>query len=190
MRQQLKKFNIDNYDNIVPELELDKKFSEIINRCTSDAETLSTLIHAKLYFPAVKLLTLGLPTREAIWWGYLCCHDLEAESGVLATQNALSTVSQWVHVPSEKLRLQAKALADHLELYTASSWACMSVYWSGGSIAPKEKPIVEPAEFMCGHAISNGIFLAANESEDTISAFSKYIKIGLHIAMGGNGKML
>jgi hypothetical protein len=188
MKQVLNKFIIDNYHKITEEID-DDGVGDIIANASSDAETLSLLIHAKLHFAAIKLLALGLPKREAIWWAYLCCYDYEANSAALTTQNALSTVSQWVHSPTENLRIQAKVLADHLEQYTASSWACMSVYWSGGSISPKEKQLVEPTEFMCGHAASNAIYLAANAQENTHKAFSQYIKTGLHIAMGGNGKM-
>ena len=189
MQQKLKKFDIKSYHKIMQEIELEDSFATEIKKTKSDAETLSLLIHAKQHTAAIKFLALGLPKREAIWWGYLCSYDVESSSTELNTQNALSTISAWVHQPSEHLRWQAKSLANYLDQYTATSWACMSVFWSGGSISPKDKPAVEPVEFMCHHAVSNAITMAAKSQNDATNSFQHHLKMGLHIVMGGNGKI-
>ena len=188
MKNVIRKFDMPNYVKIIDEIDLDDA-TELIADSKSDSETLSILIDADLHFAAIKYLALGIPKREAIWWAYLCCNDYEANSANLVTQNALPLVSQWVYAPSEKLRKQAKELADHLEQYTATSWACMSIFWSGGNISPQPNQLVEPAEYMCGHAASNAVYLAANSQQNSQQACVKYLKTGIHIAMGGNGKI-
>lgn len=189
MKNNLKKFEINNYHEIINELDLDDSEYTIIKNTKSDAEALSKLVNAKHYPIATKFLALGLPNREAIWWGYLCCQNFASNSSLLAAQNALSTISQWVHSPSEALRMRTKQLADNLNKYTAAHWACLSVYWSGGNIAATDQQVIEPAKYMSTHAVSNAIYLCARKAGSEDDAYSKYLKIGLHIAMGGNGKV-
>lgn len=193
MKHKLKKFLITDYHQIIEELDLEDKEYDLIKNTHSDAETLSMLVKYKRYSSAIKYLALGLPKREAIWWGYLCCNHFESDqennAGLLGTQNALSTISKWVHSPSEDLRIRTKSLADNLSKYTAIHWACLSVFWSGGSIAPIDQAKVEAAKYMANHAVSNAIYLCATKTKDQDKTFSEYLKIGLHIVMGGNGKI-
>ena len=172
----LKKFNHDQIQDILAELELsiDKK---------TDMGIINLLVGSDQLQSAVKFLALGLPKREAIWWGYICASDISKET--------VDTIEKWVKQPDdEDLRRNAGKLAETLGLYVPFGWVATALFWSGGSIAPLDKPEAEPELFMCGEAVANAIFLAAEQSEDDSTDKMKlYLKQGLHIAMGGNGKI-
>ena len=176
-QHQLKKMAHDKIDEIIQEIELPEECSIDANSL-ADTQIISQLIQEELYDEAIKFLALGLPKREAIWWGYICSQELEKSEQQLDVQNG-----------SEELRISAKAFADKLALYTPSSWVAMAIFWSGGSLAPKGKPPIEPEPFMSGYAVANGLILAAEKSEHPVKKKKLFIKRGLHIAMGGNGKI-
>jgi len=186
---QLKKFNHLEIDRILDELELQKEVSEHINPEMSDMEIMAYLIDSAEIDSAIKFLALGLPIREGIWWGHLAAMKAEGDKICVKTQNALKNTAEWVKAPSEERRKSAKKLADTLELATSSSWSSMSVFWSGGSIAPEAQPDLDPEPFLLGHAISNCIVLAAESQEKTADLKKYFLKQGLHVAMGGNGRL-
>ncbi len=187
-QHQLKKMAHDKIDEIIQEIELPEECSIDANSL-ADTQIISQLIQEELYDEAIKFLALGLPKREAIWWGYICSQELEKSEQQLDVQNALRVIHEWIQNSSEELRISAKAFADKLALYTPSSWVAMAIFWSGGSLAPKGKPPIEPEPFMSGYAVANGLILAAEKSEHPLKKKKLFIKRGLHIAMGGNGKI-
>ncbi len=188
-KQTLKKFDHERMSEFIEEVELPERFSDQIHENKSDMQIINFLIQSELYDEAIKFITFGLPTREAIWWAYICSDELEREEKNANTQNALRVVNDWVKNPNDEIRRKAKVFADALELYTPISWAAMAVFWSGGSISPADKPEVEPDEYMRGYAVSNSLIIAAERDENPVEKKKLYIKRGLHIAMGGNGKI-
>jgi len=189
IQQHLKKYNHSQLNTIIQELEIPDELRDSIASQSSDVGILNTLISQKHYSAAVKFLALGLPKREAVWWAYICVETVEKNKQDLQTQQALKATSEWVRQPSEENRQKVEPLAKALELYTPASWAAMAVFWSGENIAPPGRKPVKPAEFMSGHAVSNAIFLAAEESEATDDQLKTFLKQGLHICMGGNGRI-
>ena len=185
----LKKFNHQQIPDILQELELSDEQFEKVEQCKNDMQIISYLVDDKLFEQAVKFLSLGLPAREGIWWSYISAEDVEKENECEKTKKALGNVHKWVKFPTEDKRRLAEKLAEDLELYTPTSWASMAVFWSGGSIVPEGKLKVEPEHFMCGEAIFNSISLAAELSDDAEAKIELYLKRGLHIAMGGNGRI-
>lgn len=186
---QLKKFNHDNIPDIIKQLELSATIEESINQFQTDIEVFNALIDCQHYQQAIKFLSLGLPKREAIWWAYISAEQVEADKNCLKTQNLLKKANDWVRNPDEEKRRSIYGLSQSLDLYTPSSWMGMAIYWSGGSIAPEDKPEVHPRPFMFGKAVANAINLATEMHQQPIEQAKLYIKQGLHIAMGGNGKI-
>lgn len=189
MQGSLKKFSHDTLDKILAELELPSELTPLINQESNDMAILSKLIETQHFPAAVKFLALGLPKREAVWWAYLCAQDVEGNNNDLKTQNALKATSEWVRQPTEDNRRKAGPSAEALELYTPSSWAAMAAFWSGDNIAAPGRPAVTPPPFMAGEAVSNAVVLAASKKPEPAEAYKIYLKQGLHIAMGGNGKI-
>ncbi|MCK4869706.1 MAG: hypothetical protein KAS93_01210 [Gammaproteobacteria bacterium] len=187
--QVLKKYNHENMLHFIPELELDSKLQEELGKYTTDMQIINFLVRAEQYEPALKFLAMGLPKREAIWWAYICTEELEGEKDCLKTKNALRIIQEWVKQPDDNLRRQAGDLGEALEFYTPTSWTATAVFWSGGSIAPKGKPEADPTPYMCAQSVANAITLAAEQSDDTPAKMQLFLKRGLHIAMGGNGRI-
>ena len=189
MENLLKKFAYQNLQTIVSALPLNEAQGEALLKQPSDLAALNHLLEAQAFLPAIKLLALGLPKRESVWWAYLCAFDAEGSSNCLKTQSALRASSLWVHDPSEANREKAHTAAESLELYTASSWAAMAAFWSGDNIAPKDRPAVCPSPFMAGEAVFNAVTIAANAHTEVINTYKNYLRRALHIAMGGSGRI-
>lgn len=186
---QLKKFDHQQLKEMLTSLELDTPIVESIPDNASDMRIISTLIDTGQLDSAIQFLALGLPKREAIWWSYIGIEPIEHNKKCLHTQQGLKNINDWVHAPSEARRQSAKSLSDSLELYTPTSWANMAIFWSGGSITPKGKPEVKATPHMCGQAVSNALILAADQSDNPAQTKKQMIQQGLHIAMGGNGRI-
>jgi len=189
MTQQVKKFNRAKLSEIILELECDSAQTEQLQAINNETMILTQLIDQDQIELAVKFLALGLPKRESIWWAYLCANHAEHNTAELNTQNLLRIAQQWIRDPSEELRRQSHDLAQALELYTPMSWTGMAIFWSGSNIAPKGKPEVQPDYFMSDHAVINAITLSSETDESPHDQLKVYLKQGLHIAMGGNGKI-
>lgn len=190
IKQQIKKFDINKVDNILDELACGDALLTQLRTLPSDLEIFNHLQHIQRYEMAVKFLAMGLPKREAIWWAYICSETLEQDSADDKTQQALAVSSAWVKAPDEAKRRQAGELGDALGFYTSASWTATAIFWSGGSIAPEGRPEVTPSESMCAEAIANAVTLGAYKmAGEMADAFTLFLKRGLHIAMGGNGRI-
>lgn len=190
MSQAVTKFNRDKLYPIIVELELGSVLQNDLLNQSSEIVVLNKLVEDKLLDQAIYFLALGLPKREAAWWGHTVALESDRDNADIYVQNCLRVCEQWIRNPSEELRYQAKSVADILDLATASSWIAMAIFWSGTNIATPNKPAVEPAEFMSGRAIANGITMSINKhSGKKIEISNDYLRRGIHIMMGGNGKI-
>lgn len=179
----LKKFNHENMQNILQELEVPEGLKNKLTAKNADMVIINLLVGNEQLPAAVKFLALGLPKREAVWWAYICVAEIDNHA------ETIDLIQQWVKHPDETLRRKVGELAEELGLYTPLGWAATALFWSGGSIAPPDKPAAEPELFMCGAAVANAISLAAEHSENSNEKMKLYLKRGLHIAMGGNGRI-
>ncbi len=187
--QSLKKFNHAKISEFIDEIEVPEEFCDQVRNQRTDMRIINFLIQSELYDEAIKFLAFGLPIREAVWWAYVCSEELEKDEKCSNTQNALRAISEWVKKPNDDIRRQTKVFADALDLYTPTSWAAIAVFWSGGSIVSQDKPEVEADKFMSGYAVSNSLIIAAERDKKPAEKKKLYIKRGLHIAMGGNGRI-
>ena len=186
---QLAKFNHIDISAILQQLELPEATQSHIEPTTPDIGIITQLIDLNELDAAIRFLALGLPAREGIWWSHLAATKTESKLTCVKTQNTLKNTAEWVKHPSEERRIAAKKLAQDLELTNAASWSAMGIFWSGGNIAPKGQPTLEPELFMRGHATANSIILSAECTTTTTDTKKYFLKQGLHIAMGGNGKI-
>lgn len=77
-----------------------------------------------------------------------------------------------------------------MDFFTPSSWTATAIFWRGGSITPEGRSEIEAGEEMCGEAVANAIIIAAHKLSDKPSEwFEHFLKQGLHIGMGGNGRI-
>ena len=161
-----------------------------LNILDSDLAIFQRLEKGGYYAKAIKFLAYGLPKREAIWWAYLASEALEKDNDDPIAQETLTLIETWVREPQEAKRRHAGKLAQALEYYTPSSWTAMAIFWSGGSITPENRPTVEASDEMCAEAVSNAIVISGQKlSTHHAENYSRFLRQGLHIAMGGNGRI-
>lgn len=190
MNKPTLKFNNEKIYHIIAELELANALENSLHKKNSAIEVINQLLENNLSDAAILFLALGLPKREAAWWGLLVAQAVENQNSDLHVQHSLRICEQWVRNPSDELRHQAKLLAEILDLATTSSWVAMGIFWSGDNIAAINKQPVVPAEFMSGRAIANSIHMAINfKSGNRQETTNYFLRQGIHIMMGGNGKI-
>lgn len=80
--------------------------------------------------------------------------------------------------------------AETAGLDTPSAWSAVSVFWSGGSMAPLGAPPVPPAERLFATAVTSTILLAAVQTEPQFAdgKYRRFLEAGIDIARGGSGR--
>ncbi|MCW8327858.1 Twin-arginine translocation pathway signal [Photobacterium sp. SDRW27] len=153
----------------------------------------STLIHAaidaELFSDAVIFIAHALPVREAIWWA--CCCAEQRDDWNPDEANAIRAAKAWVHTPDETSRRFAEKMAEKAELQTGAGWVAQAAFWSGGSMIAPGEPVVPPPEYLYSHAVAGAVNLTAvmPDGLEAKQRYSRYFKIGLNIAQGGNGQI-
>lgn len=133
----------------------------------------------------VTFMAYALEKRTAVWWLTQCIEQVES---ILDDHDRLmlQLAEKWVQDPSDANRRQAMAHAEKLEMSTPSCWAGVGAFWSGGSMAPPDAPVVEPKDNLAGKAISGGAILASvfRKPEHAFEKQKSFIQIGVDIAEG------
>lgn len=155
------------------------------------AALIAALISAGLAVDAIRVLAMALPRREAAWWACLAARDaLPAASNPAAETAALAAAENWVFKPSEEHRRACFAPAQALEFATPAAYAAMAVFWSGGSLAPPDAPVViPPGDTLTGTAAAAAALLAAAREPAAIKAhYEALLRQAVDIANGGSGR--
>jgi hypothetical protein len=118
------------------------------------------------HFPdAVRFIAHSLPKREAVWWGWYCARRTAGPDPKGTFQAALNATEQWISQPTEENRRAAYACGEAAEFGTAAGCACLGAFFSGGSLAPPNCPVVPPGDFLTAKAVSGAVIFAAISSE-------------------------
>lgn len=119
------------------------------------------LTAAGLPAPALALVGAALPPREGVWWAWVAVrHALqmvaERAAAVPAAgqrpslpppaveRAALATVERWVSDPSDANRRAAWDAGQAADLSSPAGCACAAVFFTGGSIASPQSPMLVP----------------------------------------------
>ncbi len=151
---------------------------------------LDVLMKGGLLLDAVRFLAHSLPKREAVWWACLCARDTLLPETAPAVVAALQAAETWVMGPTEEKRREAMARAEAAGFRAPASWAAVGAFWSGGSMAPPNAPVVPPGDALTGAAVAGAILLAAvqKEPEKAPDKYRRFLESGIDIADGGNGR--
>jgi len=154
------------------------------------AAFLEELTRQGLHTDAIRFLAHALPKREAVWWACLCVRDTMAPETPPLSVVALQAAEKWVYTSNEENRREAMARAEADGFNTPASWAAVAAFWSGGSMAPPNVPVVLPGETLTAAAVSGAILLAAvqREPERALEKYQRFLEYGVDIANGGNGR--
>jgi hypothetical protein len=148
------------------------------------------LVRIGLLSDAVRFLAHALPKREAVWWACLCARDSLTDEPPPAVAAALQAAERWVYAVSEENRREAMARAEAAGFNNPASWAAVAAFWSGGSMAPPNAPVVPPGDGLTAAAVAGAILLAAvqREPERATEKYRQFIASGMDVADGGSGR--
>jgi hypothetical protein len=126
----------------------------------------------------------ALPRREAVWWGWVCARRASGENPPPKIKGALDATEKWIAQPNEDNRRSAMAAAQKAELGTAAGCAGLAAFFSGGSLAPPEAPVVPPGEFLTAKAVSGAVIFAAvaKEPERAPEKFKSFVAQGVDVS--------
>ncbi|HEY8570567.1 DUF6931 family protein [Microbulbifer sp.] len=158
---------------------------------TAPEVSINRLMDSGFFADAIKLLALGLPKRESVWWACLCAREIHSPQTDEDNGKALVAAENWVKNPTEERRLTCKKYAEKTKYKTPASWAATAASWSHGSLAGPEDPMIEPPAHLYAHAVAGSITLAAVVSNpvNPEKSFQRFLQQGLSLARGGNGKI-
>lgn len=176
---------------ICQDIELDQIAMQKLEANPEPVGFLNALVDQNLYPDAVRFLARALPKREAVWWACLSSRSslpLDPDQKLL---NALVAAEAWVYKPTEPNRRQANLAAQAATFETPAAWAAMAAFWSDGSLAPEDAPVVPPADNLTAKAAAGAVMLSAvlNQPEKANEKYLFFLQQGFDIANGGNGRL-
>ncbi len=176
---------------ICQDIELGPEAKLCLQADPSSVDFLQLLLQQQLYPDAVRFMARALPKREAVWWACLCARSTLHETSAPEFINALTVAEAWVYKPTEDNRRQANAAAQAAGFDNAVAWAAMAAFWSDGSMAPENLPVVPPADNLCSKAVSGAVMLAAvlKQPEKAQDKYRFFLQQAVDIANGGNGQV-
>lgn len=133
---------------------------------------------------AMKVLAHALPKREAVWWACLIAAEARGPSPEAA--RALEAARSWVIDPTDAHRRSAFAAAQKAGLETPAGCAAAAAYFSGGSLAPADLPVVAPPEPATAKLVVGALTFCAviHEPEKAPEKFAAFLRIGREVAEG------
>ncbi|SPF34064.1 putative secreted protein [Candidatus Sulfopaludibacter sp. SbA4] len=144
----------------------------------------AALVDQQLYPDAVRFLAHALPKREAVWWGWISARRAAGEHPPPKIKAALEATERWIAQPTEENRRAAHAAAEHAQFGTAAGCAGLGAFFSSGSLAPPEAPVVPPGDYLTAKAISGAVNFAAmgGEPREAPEKFRSFIAQGVDVA--------
>ncbi|HET8707189.1 MAG TPA: hypothetical protein VFM46_12880 [Pseudomonadales bacterium] len=155
-------------------------------------EYLCALEAKQLMAEAVRFLAHALPRRLAVWWLCRVAERVTETNPQSAHYQAFLAAERWVKNPTEENRRLAERAGAKTQFSSAASWAAMAAFWSTGSLASADLPMVAPPAFLYAHAVYGGIGVAAVTPTPDLyeDNMRRYYQLGIELACGGNGIMV
>lgn len=152
----------------------------------SPRQFLARLIEEGHFVDATRFLANALPKREAVWWACLCARKVAGSDPPPKYIEAIEGAELWAADPTEEHRRAGMPLAEAVGIGTAAGCAAAAAFWSGGSLAPPELPVVPPADHLTAHGVAGSVMLAAvsSEPERAGEKYQSFFELGLGVAEG------
>jgi uncharacterized protein DUF6931 len=152
----------------------------------SPQQFLDVLEGKALYVDAFRFLAYGLPKREGVFWAVTCAKQVAGPQPPANVAAALAAANKWVLDPSEDNRRATEVAYQAAELSTAAGCAAIAAFWSGGSLSPKDLPVVPPAETLTAHGVASAVLIAsiAQDPAKTAELHKAFATHGRAIASG------
>lgn len=148
-------------------------------------------LDAKAAFPdTLKLLSVALPPREAVWWACLAGRDLLAANPKLKPPRTLEAAEAWVFRPTEENRAAVQKSVDTAENDDDCVWCAMAAIYSAGNLGVghmSEYPVApEALPAMVIKMVISSLSVHAADFEDHCRLV---VDRALDIARGGSGQI-
>jgi hypothetical protein len=103
---------------------------------------------------------------------------------------AIEAVERWVRQPAELNRRLAEDAAKAAGLDNPAGLAAQAAFWSGGSLAPDDVPLVPPDPALTGKAVAGAVKLAVFRSGPIApeARGRAFMAMAFDIAAGGDGR--
>jgi hypothetical protein len=124
-------------------------------------EYVALLVEKGLFADAVRFLAHALPKREAVWWAWVCARRAAGDTPPPKIGAALAASEKWIAQPNEDRRRAAMAAAEAAGFNTPAGCAALAAFFSGGSLAPPNAPVVPPGEHLTAKAVAGAVIMAA-----------------------------
>jgi len=141
------------------------------------------------YLDAVRVVAHALSKQAAVDWACRCVRVAFGDDLSAVESAALAAAETWVTDPTEERRRQAGLAADAAKQAPAG-WAAMAAFWSGGSMAPPQAPVVPPGPTLTAHAAGGAIMLAAvsRHPEKAPQKYARFLELGRELMTSGAAK--
>jgi hypothetical protein len=150
------------------------------------AALLLSLLENSQFPDAVQMLANALPKREAVGWAWACANDAHGATPEPKVAAALQATRKWAADPSEDNRRVAQKASEAAGLGTAAGCAAGAAFWSGGSLAAPNQPVVPPDEKLTAKGAGGAVLLAGliGEPAQIMSRYRRYVEVGIEVARG------
>jgi hypothetical protein len=145
---------------------------------------LQLLVQNKQYVDAVRLLAYTLPKPQAIRWATICARQFSQANPSEKSVAALEAIDKWLADPSDENRRAAMKEAEKAEFGTPAGSTALAVFFSGGSVAPRDAPFTGPDEAMTPNSVFNAVMLSVfvKEPEKAEDKYKAFLSEGQKIA--------
>jgi hypothetical protein len=133
----------------------------------------------------IRLLSVALPPREAVWWACIAARDLTGDE----VTPCLRAAEAWVFGPTDERRRAVQMALEAAEMDDDTTLVATAALYAPGDLGPgemSEHPAPPGAVSSCAFG-QNLMTLGA--AEDPVLQMHWLIDRALDIARGGNGKV-
>ena len=151
-------------------------------------EYLTALDRQAAHIDILKLLSVALPPREAVWWACLAAEDIAGASGKKEPP-ALAAAKAWVYKPDDENREAVQVAMQNADFDDGTVLCALAAYYADGSVGTgdlKEHPA--PPGSVPASVLAQNVSALDVHGDDVEATFDLMIRRALDIARGGNGK--
>lgn len=149
---------------------------------------LEELAQKNAWVDVLRLLSIVLPAREAVWWSCIAARDIVGQGEQNAT-HCLRAAEAWVFKPTSENREAARVSLDNVYIDDDTALCATAALYAPGDMGPGDManyPAPAGAVSSCAFGM-NMISLAA--ADDFDGQLQLLIDRALDIGRGGNGQV-
>lgn len=146
---------------------------------------LSELAEKEAWVDILRLFSVALPPREAVWWACVAGHDIIKDE----TTPCLKASEAWVFEPNDKNREQVQIALDAVDMDDDTALVATAALYAPGNMGTgdmAEHPAPPAAVAACVFGIN---IKTLGLAEDMMLQMHWVIDRAADIARGGNGKV-